>query len=121
MKKAISAQNTKMYIENLNAAPIATGAIESASASAPAYAVFVDVSKLKAGVPVYITGSGWPSLDNQEFVLQDLNVDSKSGALYGSDASAETEEFSDLAMYQVNAFADVCARTYTINQTPATS
>ncbi|WP_250518554.1 phage tail protein [Caballeronia sp. ATUFL_M1_KS5A] len=121
MKKAISAQNTKMYIENLTAAPIATGAIESASASAPVYAVFDDVSKLKAGVPVYITGSGWPSLDNQEFVLQDLNVDAKSAALYGSDASGETEDFSDLAMYQVNAFADVCARTYTINQTPATS
>lgn len=121
MKKAISAQNTKMFIENLNAAPIATGAIESASASAPVYCVFDDVSKLKIGVPIYITGTGWASLDNQEFVVQDLDEDAKTAMLYGSDATGETAEFSDLAMYQVNAFADVCARTYTINQTPATS
>ncbi|KAK48188.1 hypothetical protein BG58_33095 [Caballeronia jiangsuensis] len=121
MKKAISAQNTKMYIENLNAAPIATGAITSASRSAPAYAVFDDASKLKDGAPIYITGTGWASLDNQEFVLQDLDPDSKSAALHGSDTTSETEDLSGIGMFQLNAFADVCARTYTINQTPATS
>lgn len=122
MKKAISAQNTKMYLEDLTAAPIANGTISSASKSAPCYVTFDDASMLKAGVPIYITGSGWTSLDNQEWVLQDLDVDAKTGSLYGSDTSMETAEFDgDLAMYQVNAFADVCARTYAINQNPATS
>jgi hypothetical protein len=121
MKKAISAQNTHMYLENLDAAPLATGAITSASASAPVYAVFDDVSKLKNGEPIMITGTGWTSLDNQEWVLQDLDADAKTAALYGSDASRETGAFSALAMYSLSNFIDVCARTYSIAPAAATS
>ena len=121
MKKAISAQNTRLYLENPNAAPIATGALDSASASSPAYVVFDDASKLANGVPIYLTGSGWPSLDNQEWVIQELDVNAKSASLYGSDSSKETAIWSPDAMYQVNAFADVCAHAYAINQNPATT
>jgi PKD repeat protein len=122
MKKAISAQNTKMYLENLNAAPIATGSIVSASQSAPCYVVFEDVSKLKPGLPLYISGTGWASLDNQEWIIQDLDADAKSAALYASDTTLETAAFDPvLAMYTVNAFIDVCAVSYAINQNPATS
>lgn len=122
MKKAISAQNTKMYIENLNAAPIATGKLTGGSQSQPCYVTFDDISKIKGGVPIYVTGTGWTSLDNQEWVLQDLDQDSKTGALYGSDTSKETAEFdADQAMYQVNTFADVCAVSYAVNQNAATS
>jgi PKD repeat protein len=122
MKKAISAQNTKMYLENLNAAPIATGTITSASQSAPCYVVFGDVSKLKPGMPLYITGTGWASLDNQEWIIQDLDTEAKSAALYASDTTLETVAFDPvLAMYTINAFIDVCAVSYAVNQNPATS
>ncbi|WP_250481800.1 phage tail tube protein [Caballeronia sp. NCTM5] len=121
MKKAISAQNTKMYLENPNAAPVATGAVTDASKSAPCYVTFDDASKLKNGAPLYLTGTGWPSLDNQEWVLQNLDPDTGTGALYGSDTTNETADFSSLAMFTVNAFADVCAQSYQINQNPATS
>ena len=122
MKKAISAQNTKMYLENLNAAPIATGSLTAASNSAPCYVTFDDVTKMKDGVPIYITGTGWSSLDNQEWIVQEMNTDTKTAALYGSDTTNETEDFdADLGTYQVNAFIDVCAVSYAINQNPATS
>lgn len=122
MKKAISAQNTKMYLENLNAAPIATGPIAAASKSAPCYVTFDDVTKMKDGVPIYITGTGWASLDNQEWIVQEMNTDSKTASLYGSDTTAEEEDADvDLGMYQVNAFIDVCAVSYAVNQNPATS
>lgn len=122
MNKAISAQNTKMYLEDLNAPPIVTGTLSGASKSAPCYVTFDDAAQLKGGVPIYITGTGWTSLDNQDWVLQDFDADAKTAALYASDTSKETVDFDgDLSMYQVNAFADVCARTYAINQNPATS
>jgi Lambda phage tail tube protein, TTP len=121
MKTAISAQNTKLYLEDLTAAPIATGVLESASASTPAYVVFDSAVNLKNGVPVYVAGSGWTSLDNQEWVIQDLDVNAKTAALYGSDCSKETAAWGTEAMYTVNAFADVCAHAYAINQTPATT
>lgn len=122
MKKAISAQNTKMYLENLNAAPIATGPLTGASKSAPCYVEFGDASKLKPGMPLYITGTGWPSLDNQEWIIQDLDAEAKTAALYGSDTTNETADFSTtLAMYTINAFIDVCAVSYAVNQNPATS
>jgi hypothetical protein len=121
MKKAISAQNTRLYLENLNAAPIATGLLESASASAPAYVVFDDATKLANGLPVYVSGSGWASLDNQEWVIQELDVNAKTAALYGSDTTKETAAWGTEATYQVNAFADVCAHAYAINQNPATT
>ncbi|MDR5790280.1 hypothetical protein P9281_27420 [Caballeronia sp. LP003] len=110
-----------MYLEDLNDAAYATGALVSASASDPVYVVFDDVSKLKNGEPIHITGTGWASLDNQAFVLQDLDTNAKTAALYGSDATGETAEFSDLAMWSLNTFVDLCARTYSIQQTPATS
>jgi hypothetical protein len=122
MKKAISAQNTKMYLENLNAAPIATGPLTGASKSAPCYLEFSDATKLKPGMPLYITGTGWASLDNQEWIIQDLDIEAKTAALYASDTSLETADFdTTLAMYTINAFIDVCAVSYAVNQNPATS
>ncbi|BAO89022.1 phage tail tube protein [Caballeronia cordobensis] len=121
MKKAISAQGTKLYLEDLDSAAYATGQIVSASASEPVYVVLDDVSKLKNGEPIHITGSGWASLDNQAFVVQDLDTDAKTCALYGSDAGGETADFGDLAMWSLSTFVDLCARTYSIQQTPATS
>nr|WP_249798707.1 hypothetical protein [Caballeronia zhejiangensis] len=110
-----------MYLEDLESAAYATGSIVSASASEPVYVVLDDVSKLKNGEPIHITGSGWASLDNQAFVIQDLDTDAKTAALYGSDATGETADFGDLAMWSLNTFVDLCARTYSIQQTPATS
>ncbi|KXU94165.1 hypothetical protein CR51_27210 [Caballeronia megalochromosomata] len=121
MKKAISAQGTRMYLEDLESAAYATGQIVSASASEPVYVVLDDVSTVKNGEPIHITGSGWMSIDNQAFVIQDLDTDAKTAALYGSDASGETVDFADLAMWSLSTFVDLCARTYSIQQTPATS
>ncbi|HEY2023571.1 phage tail tube protein [Paraburkholderia sp.] len=121
MKKAISAQNTKMYLENPNAAPVASGKLTSASASTPCVVVFDDVSKVANGAPVYITGSGWTSIDNQEWVIQNLDKDAKAASLAQSDTSAETATLGKDAAWTINAFADVCAQSYQINQTPATS
>src|SRR5580698_673350 len=121
MKKAISAQNTKMFLENPNAAPIATGKLTTASQSAPAYVTFADIAKLANGEPIYITGSGWPSLDNQEWIVQSLDKDASTAALYGSDTTDETADWGAAASFTLNAFADVCAQSYAINQNPASS
>jgi hypothetical protein len=121
MKKAISAQGTKMYLEDLEGAPYANGTIVSASASEPVYVVLDDVTKLRNGEPIHITGSNWASINDQAFVLQDLDVNGKTAALFGSDATGETEDFGDMAMWSLNTFVDLCARTYSIQQTPATS
>lgn len=121
MKKAISAQNTKMFLENPNAAPIASGILTSASLSEPCVVIFDDVSKMANGEPIYITGSGWPSLDNQEWVVQNLDKNAKAASLANSNASDETAAWKPDATWTLNAFADVCAHAYAINQNPATS
>jgi len=121
MKKAISAQNTKMYLENLNAAPIATGKITAASKSAPCVVTFDDATKIRGGEPIYITGSDWTSIDNQEWIVQNVDSDAKSGSLASSDTTRETTDWSADATWTLNAFADVCAQSYQINQNPATS
>ncbi|MFL9933615.1 hypothetical protein P0D88_31465 [Paraburkholderia sp. RL18-103-BIB-C] len=121
MKKAISAQNTKMFLENPNAAPIASGTLTSASLSEPCIVVFNDASKVANGEPIYITGSGWPSLDNQEWVVQNLDKTAKAASLANSNTSDETAAWKPDAAWTLNAFADVCAHAYAINQNPATS
>lgn len=121
MKKAISAQNTKMFLEKPDAAPIATGKLTTASQSAPAYVTFADITKLANGEPIYITGSGWATLDNQEWIVQQLDRDAKTASLYGSDTTDETAEWKPDATFTLNAFADVCAQSYAINQNPASS
>ncbi|AUT62883.1 phage tail tube protein [Paraburkholderia terrae] len=120
MKKAISAQKTKMYLEDLDAAAAATGTVKNASKSAPCVAVFDDVSKLANGAPVMFSGTGWSSLDNRTFVIQNIDRDSKSATLAGSDTSKETATFSTTnARYVLHAFIDVCAVSYQINQNAA--
>jgi PKD repeat protein len=121
MKKAISAQNTKMFLENPNAAPIASGKVVLASMSTPCVVKFDDTSKMANGEPVYITASGWPSLDNQEWVVQNFDQQAKAASLANSDTSKETAVWSPEATWTLNAFADVCAQSYQINQNPATS
>lgn len=121
MKKAISAQNTKMFLENLNAPPLATGKLTTASRSQPCFVTFDDVTKIRGGEPIYITGSGWTSIDNQEWIVQTVDTDAKVASLAGSDASRETTDWDSGATWTLNAFADVCAQSYQINQNPATS
>ncbi|MGF6958003.1 phage tail tube protein [Paraburkholderia youngii] len=120
MKKAISAQKTKMYLEDLTAAPAATGTITNASKSAPCVAVFDSVANLKAGSPVQVSGTGWASLDGFTFVLQNIDTESKSATLASSDTSRETADFNSTnARYVLHAFIDVCAVSYQINQNAA--
>ncbi len=119
MKKAISAQNTKMYLEDPNAAPLATGIITNASKSSPCVAVFDSVSDFADGLPIRIIGSGWASLDNQAWVLQNLNRDTKTAELATSNTSLESASLSKQAAYILHAFIDVCAKSYQINQSAA--
>jgi hypothetical protein len=121
MKKAISAQGTKMFLENPDAAPIATGLLTAGSVSTPCVVTFDDVTKVANGEPLYITGSGWPSIDDQEWVIQNLDKTAKTASLANSDASKETATWNAAASYTLNAFADVCAQSYQINQNPATT
>ncbi|MGF6877366.1 phage tail tube protein [Paraburkholderia sp. MM5477-R1] len=120
MKKAISAQKTKMYLEDLTAADAATGSLTNASKSAPCVAVFDDVGKLTNGVPVLVTGTGWSSLDGQTFVLQNIDAETKTATLANSDTSRETTDLNATnAHYVLHAFIDVCAVSYQINQNAA--
>lgn len=118
MKQAISAQNTKMYMSNPNAAPQATGAVLTASKSSPVMVTVDDVSRLSNGDPVSILGTGWTSIDGQSWVLQNLNRDSKSATLAGSNATREADD-ARVGAFRLDAFADVCAVSYSITPTAA--
>jgi Lambda phage tail tube protein, TTP len=119
MKKAISAQKTKMYLENPNAPAAATGLVTSISKSAPATAVFDDITKLRNGASVLLIGTGFASLDGRSWVVQNINPETKTGDLAGSDTSNETDDFSGTAAWVLRAYIDVCAVSYQINQNPA--
>jgi hypothetical protein len=121
MKKAISAQGTKMFLENPGAAPIATGLLTAGSASKPCVVTFDNVTKMANGEPLYTTGSGWTSIDDQEWVIQNLDKTAKTASLANSDTSGETTVWNATASYTLNAFGDVCAQSYQINQNPATT
>jgi PKD repeat protein len=119
MKKAISAQKTKMYLENPSAPALGTGTIKTASKSAPCVVTFNDVSKMKNGMPIEIFGTGWTSLDSLSWVIQNLDPTTKSAELANSDTSAETAVISADNGFAVSAFIDVCAVSYQINQNAA--
>ena len=121
MKKAISAQGTKMFLENPDAAPIATGLLTAGAVSAPCVVTFADVTKMANGEPIYITGSGWASIDDQEWVVQNLDKTAKTASLANSDTTKESTTWNANARFTLNAFSDVCAQTYQINQNPATT
>jgi len=95
--------------------------LKQASLSAPCVVQFDDISKVANGEPIYITGSGWPSIDDQEWVVQNLDKESRAASLANSDTSKETAAWKPDAAWTLNAFADVCAHAYAINQNPATS
>jgi Lambda phage tail tube protein, TTP len=118
MKQAISAQNTRMYLENPNATPQATGTVASATRAQPTTVSFGDVTKLANGDPVSILGTGWGSLDGQSWVIQNLNREAKTATLAGTDTSRETAD-ARVGAYRLNAFADVCAVSYQITENPA--
>lgn len=119
MKKAISAQKTKMYLENPNAPAAATGLLRSVSKSSPAVAIFDDVSKLRSGAAVYVIGTGFSSIDGQSWVLQNIDTETKSAELANTDTSAETGDFNANAAWVLRAYLDVCAVSYQVNQNTA--
>ncbi|WP_368707097.1 hypothetical protein [Paraburkholderia sp. EG286A] len=119
MKKAISAQKTKFMLENPNAPAAATGFITSLSKSAPATAIFSDVSALREGAPVYIIGTGFASIDNRSWVVQGIDINSRAATLANSDTSREPGDFNPTAAFIMRAFTDLCVVSYQINQTAA--
>ncbi|MGF6607053.1 hypothetical protein OKW45_001953 [Paraburkholderia sp. WSM4175] len=116
--EAISAQNTKMYLEDPNAAPQATGTVVTVSRSEPATAIFDSVSALSNGDPVLIMGTGWASIDGQTWVVQELNRETRAAKLANSNTGRETAD-AQAGAWRLNAFVDVCAVTYTITPTAA--
>lgn len=120
MKKAISAQKTRMYLENLDAPAAATGLIKNASRSKPCVIVFDDVSKLRNGAAIFILGTGWASLDLKSWVVQNIDVQAKTAELANSDTSAEENSASATgSAWLLRAYIDVCAVSYQINQNAA--
>ena len=119
MRKAISAQKTKMYLENPDAPAAASGLIRSVSKSQPAVAIFDDVSKLRSGAAVYIIGTGFAAIDGQSWVLQNIDTQTKSAELANSNTSAETGDFNSNAAWVLRAYIDVCAVSYQVNQNTA--
>lgn len=119
MKKAISAQKTKMYLENPDAPAAATGLLRSVSKSQPAVAIFDDVSKLRSGAAVYLIGTGFAAIDGQSWVVQNIDTETKSAELANSNTSAETGEFNTNAAWVLRAYIDVCAVSYQVNQNTA--
>ncbi|MGF6986547.1 PKD repeat protein [Paraburkholderia atlantica] len=116
--EAISAQNTKMYLEDPNAAPQATGAVVTMSRSEPTTVILDDVSALSNGDPVLIMGTGWVSIDGQTWIVQELNRETRAAKLAHSNTTRETAE-PHAGAWRLNAFVDVCAVTYTITPTAA--
>lgn len=119
MKKAISAQKTKMYLENPDAPAAATGLLRSVSKSQPAVAIFDDVSRLRSGAAVYLIGTGFAAIDGQSWVVQNIDTDTRSAELANSNTSAETGEFNTNAAWVLRAYIDVCAVSYQVNQNTA--
>ena len=119
MRKAISAQNTKMYLEDTGAPSNAAGLLTNATRSNPCVAIFDSVANLINGGPVRINGTGWPTLDGNAFIVQGIDPETNSATLAGADTSHETETFGTAATYIVPAMIDICAVSYTITQTAA--
>ncbi|MBN3756068.1 hypothetical protein G3N95_24220 [Paraburkholderia sp. Tr-20389] len=119
MKKAISAQKTRMYLENPDASAAATGLLKGGSKSKPCVVIFNDASKLRNGAAILLIGTGWASLDGGTWVLQNIDFDAKTAELANSDTSAETENFGSNAAWVLHAYIDVCAVSYQINQNAA--
>ncbi|CAB3681839.1 hypothetical protein R8871_02555 [Paraburkholderia graminis C4D1M] len=119
MKKAISAQKTRMYLENVDAPAAATGLLKAGSKSKPCVVQFDDVSKLRNGAAVYVIGTGWPSIDLKSWVVQNIDVEAKTAELANTDTSAEDESLGTNAAWLLRAYIDVCAVSYQINQNAA--
>jgi len=119
MKKAISAQKTRMYLENPDAPAAATGLLKGGSKSKPCVVVLDDVSKLRNGAAILIIGTGWASLDLKTWVVQNIDAEAKTAVLANSDTSGETESFGANAAWVLHSYIDVCAVSYQINQNAA--
>jgi hypothetical protein len=108
-----------MYLENLDSPAAATGLLKGGSKSKPCVVQFDDVTKLRNGAAIYIIGSGWASIDLKSWVVQNINLDSKTAELANSDTSAETESFGANTAWLLRSYIDVCAVSYQINQNAA--
>jgi hypothetical protein len=119
MKKAISAQKTKMFLENPDAPAAASGLLTSVSKSEPAVAVFNDVSHLRNGAAIFIIGTGFASLDGRSWVVQAIDINTKSATLARSNTTYETGNYNPNAAWVLHAYIDVCAVSYQVNQDAA--
>ena len=117
MSKAISAQDTRMYLENPNAPTTGYGNVVSATRSRPCVVVLDSVSDLMDGQPLTISGTNFQSLNNQSFVAQNIDPETKAVVLANSDTTNEPDAFVNTnARYSVSAFFDVCVVSYQINK-----
>ncbi|MBB5469371.1 PKD repeat protein [Paraburkholderia sp. CI2] len=121
MKKAISAAQTRMYLENLNAPADGTGLVNGASMSEPCVIQLDDVSKLRNGASIFLIGTGWTSLDLKSWVVQNIDYTAKTATLAQSDTSGETDPIGANAAWLLHAYVDVCAKSYQINENAAAS
>ncbi|MGF6932980.1 PKD repeat protein [Paraburkholderia sp. UCT70] len=121
MKKAISAAQTRMYLENLNAPADGTGLVIGASKSEPSVIQLDDVSKLRNGASIFLIGTGWTSLDLKSWVVQNIDYTAKTATLAQSDTSGETDPIGANAAWLLHAYVDVCAKSYQINENAAAS
>ena len=121
MKKAISAAQTRMYLEDLDAPADATGLVRGASKSAPCVIQLDDVSKLRNGASILLIGTGWPSIDLKSWVMQNIDYTAKTATLANTDTSGETDPLGASAAWVLHAVIDVCAKSYQINENAAAS
>jgi PKD repeat protein len=121
VKKAISAAQTRMYLEDLDAPADATGLIKGASKSAPCVVQLDDVSKLRNGASIFLIGTGWTSIDLKSWVAQNIDYTAKTATLANSDTSGETDPLGANAAWLLHAYIDVCAKSYQINENAAAS
>ncbi|WP_395066193.1 Ig-like domain-containing protein [Paraburkholderia silvatlantica] len=119
MKKAISAQKTRMYLENPDAPAAATGLLKGGSKSKPCVVIFDSVSQLRNGAAVFVIGTGFASIDGQSWVVQNIDQEAKSATLANTDTSGETGDWGANAAWVLRSYIDLCVASYQISQNAA--
>lgn len=118
MKKAISAQRTRMYLEDPNGPAAGSGILTAGSRSKPCVLQFDSVERLRHGAAILVMGTGYASIDSRTWILQDIDEDTKSASLANSDTTNDGAWQADAAWLRRGTI-DVCAVSYAINQTAA--
>jgi hypothetical protein len=119
MKKAISAQKTRMFLEDTDAPAVGTGKLLSGSKSQPCVVKFDDITKVRNGRAVLVIGTGFASLDGQSWIVQNIDLQAKTAELAGSDTSGESATWSTQAAWIEHVYIDVCVKSYQLNETAA--